>query len=229
MSEDFESREKVRVRLGRGLAVGLALVTVILAGLGIWRITGDGEDGSGTLPTQAESEQSDPSAGLEFEGAEMGRGYGLADKIEGPTMLILHVVGAVVDPGIVELEAGARVVDAIDAAGGLAQDADVSALNLAAFVSDGSQVSVPRVGEVVVGGTSGVVGAETAGAGGGCIDLNTATESELENLDGVGPKLAARIAQWRAEAGPVSSAQDLLEVPGIGNVLVERIAAGTCQ
>ena len=138
--------------------------------------------------------------------------------------MIVHVVGAVKEPGIVELPAGARVIDAIDAAGGVSPDADTGVLNLAAFVSDGTQVTVPKVGEV-----SANIGGANVVAAAGCVDLNTASEDELQALDGVGPKIAARIVAWRDGAGPIQTAAQLTGVPGIGSALAERISAGTCQ
>ena len=131
-------------------------------------------------------------------------------------------MGAVKEPGIVELPAGSRVINAIVAAGGVSPDADTGLLNLAAFVSDGAQVTVPKAGEIVAD-TGNVA------AGAGCVDLNTASEEELQGLDGVGPKIAARIVAWRGGAGPIQTAAELTGVPGIGSVLAERISVGTCQ
>ena len=120
--------------------------------------------------------------------------------------LTVHVSGAVAVPGVVEVPAGSRVADAIAAAGGIVSAADPGAVNLAAPLRDGQQIVVPRAGE----------GVPPAAASGGGIRINAASVSELEQLPGVGPVLAERIAAHRDEHGPFGTAEDLLDVPGIG-------------
>jgi competence protein ComEA len=127
--------------------------------------------------------------------------------------VVVHVAGAVVAPGVHELRAGARVVDAVAASGGLTADADAGAVNLAAEVVDGSQVYVPRVGEVP---PPAPVGAGSADPGAGPVDLNTADVALLETLPGVGPATAAAIVDHRERHGPFASVDGLLEVRGIG-------------
>ncbi len=123
--------------------------------------------------------------------------------------LVVHVAGWVKRPGLVELAPGGRVADAVAAAGGALPGADLSALNLAAPLRDGDQVRVPAPGEAVVSGTGG-------GGEEGPVDVNRAGASELERLPGVGPVLAERIVAYRDEHGPFATAEDLLDVPGIG-------------
>nr|WP_297430510.1 helix-hairpin-helix domain-containing protein [uncultured Actinotalea sp.] len=139
--------------------------------------------------------------------------------------LLVHVVGRVHEPGVVELPAGARVVDAVAAAGGATTEADLSALNLARPVVDGEQVLVPRPGELVPeppGPPPGDVaaGAAAATAGGGLVDVNRAGPGELEALPGIGPVLAERIVADRQEHGPFASVDDLQRVRGIGPSLL---------
>jgi competence protein ComEA len=121
----------------------------------------------------------------------------------------VHVAGAVVSPGLVDLSSGTRVADAVDAAGGATGDADLSALNLARFVVDGEQVVVPVVGQVVVpgAGTSGLV------------NLNLADEPALDGLPGIGPVLAQRIVEGR----PFASVDDLEQIDGIGLSVLSRL------
>ena len=134
--------------------------------------------------------------------------------------VVVHVAGAVVHPGLVRLPSGARVADAVDAAGGLRPDADLDRLNLAAPLADGQRVWVPIVGQdeplaVDPGGRSGGGG----GVGGGVpaiVDLNTATATELESLPGVGPATAQAILDQRRRVGRFRSVDDLLDVRGIG-------------
>ncbi len=124
--------------------------------------------------------------------------------------IVVHVSGAVMSPGIYMLDPGARVMDAITAAGGPTAEGLVHELNLAAPVADGVQVRVPIEGETVQ-----PVGPD-AGSVIGPIDVNSATAAELESLRGIGPALAAALISYREENGPFGSVEALLEVPGIG-------------
>jgi competence protein ComEA len=152
-----------------------------------------------------------------------------------PVLLHVYVSGAVGRPRVVRLAEGARVSDAVDAAGGLLPGADVTAVNLAAPVADGWHLHVPAEGEAAqVGGvaplTAGPADAMPAGGAdratasiGGQVDLNSATAAELETLPGVGPALAERILAHRASHGRFSSVEDLLAVSGIGEKTLERL------
>ena len=143
-----------------------------------------------------------------------------------PARILVHVLGSVERPGVVELTEGARVRDAIAAAGGLAADADPGELNLAAVVSDGSQLIIgdrrePR-GEVrgdPEGGGSG------GGGGDRKLSLNSATQAQLEALPGVGPVTAGRIIAWRTEHGKFSRIEELQEIDGIGPKTYSQLAA----
>lgn len=145
----------------------------------------------------------------------------LLPSITASSVVIVHVAGAVARPGVVSLSAGARVVDAIDAAGGPRADADLDRLNLAAPVADGDRVLVARVGDPPTPSlpTGGARDADDpAGAAGtiGPIDLNTATLADLEELPGIGPTLAAAIIAERDRRGGFGSVDDLRSVRGIG-------------
>ncbi len=118
-----------------------------------------------------------------------------------PTFVIVDVGGAVVRPGVVHLPAGARVIDALAAVGGATPDADLSALNRAAPLRDGSRVYVPRVGETPPAGS---VGTDAQGK----IDLNHASETDLETLPGIGPTIAQKIVRSR-EAQPFTRVEEL--------------------
>lgn len=146
--------------------------------------------------------------------------------------LVVHVVGAVVAPGVQRLPAGSRVVDAVDAAGGAAPDADLGRVNLASPLSDGQQVYVLRVGEVppvpapstASGGPGETVGSGAGDtAASGPINVNTAPAAELEELPGVGPTTAQAIIDHREQHGPFASVDDLLDVRGIGEAKLEQI------
>ncbi|NCD16769.1 MAG: ComEA family DNA-binding protein [Actinobacteria bacterium] len=133
----------------------------------------------------------------------------------------VHVTGAVTVPGVYVLTLGARVDDAIAAAGGLTADADESALNRAQVLTDAQQVYVPVEGEA----PAPAAGAGAGAAPSGTINLNTASAAELEELPGVGPALAGEIVTWRQTRGPFSSVEDLDDVPGIGPAVLEKVRA----
>ena len=134
--------------------------------------------------------------------------------------VFVHAAGAVLRPGVYRVPAGARVSDLVDAAGGPMPDADLDRLNLAAAVTDGQQVYVPRVGEAPPAG-AGVGGSPASPAG--PIDLNTATAADLEELPGVGPATAAAIVAYRDDHGPFRSVEQLLEVRGIGEAKLDAL------
>lgn len=134
--------------------------------------------------------------------------------------IFVHIDGAVVAPGVYELTGSLpRVNDAVMAAGGLAEDADTSALNLAAVLSDGEKIHVPRQGEAVATEQTSSGSASRPDAGpssSGVININTATAEELDSLPGVGPSTAAAIVEDRERNGPFASPEDLMRVSGIG-------------
>jgi len=136
-----------------------------------------------------------------------------------PTPVVkVHVLGAVTHPGVVTLSDGARVEDAIAAAGGLTPDADPALLNLAAVVADGSQIVIGTVGDPageVNGSSGGSTGASSSGTG-VKVNINTASETELETLPGIGPVTAGKIIAYRTDHGKFSTVDELQEVSGIG-------------
>ncbi|MRX42440.1 ComEA family DNA-binding protein [Agromyces sp. Q22] len=134
-----------------------------------------------------------------------------------PTILV-HVLGAVAEPGIVELTTGARVVDAIGAAGGLAGDADPAGVNLARVLVDGEQLVVPREGEVPQPAAVGGGGSTVAGSD-GRVSINRADVAALDTLPRIGPALAQRIIDWREANGPFTDVSQLMEVAGIGDAV----------
>ncbi|HWQ15869.1 MAG TPA: ComEA family DNA-binding protein [Roseiflexaceae bacterium] len=138
--------------------------------------------------------------------------------------LVVYVSGAVQAPDVYRLPEGARVKDLVLAAGGLATDADIERVNLAAPLADGQHVSVPRLGAV----GAEAAGAEGVGAGDAgadeLVNINTAGPAELDALPGIGPALAERIIAHREANGPFQAVEDLRAVKGIGASLFARIA-----
>lgn len=150
--------------------------------------------------------------------------------------IVAHAAGAVVAPGVYELDVGARVADLVAAAGGLAPDADADRLNLAGPVADGSRVYVPRVGEDVppevaaeappaapgeAGGSGG--GGPAGGRGRALVDLNEAGIDELDTLPGIGPATAQAIVDHREQHGPFASVDELIDVRGIGEAKLAQL------
>lgn len=226
-----------------GAPAGSGAVDSALTGGGL----GSPDGASGGLPDPAGggSGMGEGSSGGSAGGAAAGEsgaggaGDGLA---AGEATVVVNVKGAVRRPGVYRLATGARVLDAVERAGGLNGRADRRGVNLAARVTDGGEVIVPRRGERVVGvggagavgGVSGAGGAVAGGAGAAAgaapgeplaLDINTATAQELELLDGVGPATAAKIVAYREQAGGFRSIEELDAVSGIGEAKLAAIRA----
>lgn len=166
-----------------------------------------------------------PTGGAAFELASPPASTGPSP---GPTELTVHVAGLVVAPGVQRLPAGARVGDAVDAAGGAAAGAVLDGVNLARPLVDGEQVLVGGAGAPAAG-TGGARGAGTPAPGGavrpdGLLDLNLATVDDLDELPGVGPVLAERILTHREEIGRFSEVGELRDVSGIGEKTFQDLA-----
>lgn len=143
--------------------------------------------------------------------------------------IIIHIYGCVVDEGIVELTEGARINDAINSAGGSTLDADLSRINLAYQLKDGEKVYVPSINdeENIEAITSSSYDSSDSSSS-GLININTATQSELETLNGIGPSTALKIIQFRKDNGKFDSIEDLKNVPGIGDSKFNGIKDSIC-
>jgi competence protein ComEA len=187
------------------------------AGLGPFE-PGAGEPGAGAGADAPAPEQPGSAVADPFAGPGSDPFAALAASPD-PTpaasaSVLVHVAGEVRRPGIVTLQAGARVSDAVAAAGGLRRSGSVGATNLARFVVDGERIEVGAESAPVGPGPGGAPG--SAGTPGAPIDLNTATAEQLDTLPGVGPVTAAKILAWRAAHGRFTVVDELAEVPGIG-------------
>jgi len=132
----------------------------------------------------------------------------VGEAAETAATVVVSVVGLVARPGLVTLPMGARVADAVEAAGGLLPEADPAAVNLAAVVADGQQVAV--------GVSSAATGPLGGAPSGGPLNLNAATATDLDALPGIGPVLAQRIVSYRDQQGRFTTIEQLDDVPGIG-------------
>ena len=168
------------------------------------------------LATAVATDRAEPSVA---SGSDATAGTGLSWATPTPTPpgpLVVHVAGLVRHPGVVTLTPGARVVDALTAAGGPGPGADLGSVNLARLLVDGEQIRVLDTGEPAPPGSSGPADR--------VLSLNSATAAELESLPGVGPVLAGRILDWRMRHGRFSSVEELREVSGIGEKLFATLA-----
>lgn len=144
--------------------------------------------------------------------------------------LVVHVSGAVVNPGIYSLPDNSRVQDALEAAGGLLPDANPNSMNLAAYIRDGERIWVPNQIPTAVQNSSdeptnpsGENNQEANNPSSNLININTATQAELERLPGIGPVTAGKIITYRQTFGPFTSIEDIQKVSGIGTVTFENI------
>lgn len=209
--------------LSRGELVGLAIVVVaLLAGVGLWYTRSlprpiDVATSAGTVPAPAAS-------GAPVSGAAVAAvaSTSLSASPSPTAVLIVDVTGAVRHPGVFEFAPGDRVIDAVKRAGGARETADLTLLNLAAPLTDGQQILVPKEG-ATTGAVSTGTGSTTSGSTGALVNINTADEATLETLNGVGPVLAASIIQYRTEHGPFASVDQLDEVSGIGPATLEDL------
>ena len=142
--------------------------------------------------------------------------------------VFVHVAGAVVAPGLYELEEDARIQDAIQAAGGFAEGALTDSINLAQVVTDGEQIVVQQQAAAAAADGSGGAVANSGVSADGKININTASESELMELDGVGEATAAKIIDHRNSEGRFKTIEDLMEVSGIGEKKFEALKDSIC-
>ena len=190
-----------RAQIAVYAAIGIVL---LLLGIRAVRAPAADEQGAGA------------GGGVQISGAAVGAEGGSAVSAGD---LVVHVAGAVAEPGVYRLPAGSRVADALERAQGPTGRADPNAINLAARLADGQQVVVPeRVG------ITGTATATTATATEGPISLGSADQAALETIDGIGPVTAAAIIAFRDEQGGVSSIDELDEVSGIGPATIDALS-----
>lgn len=145
-------------------------------------------------------------------------------------IIIVHVSGEVNNPGIIELKEGSRIADAIEKAGGSTEYADLSKINLAYEIKDGQKINIPSKQEIIE-----VYIQEEAGENvlenevkNSKVNINTALQTELETLTGIGPSTALKIIDYRKENGEFKSIEDIKNVPGIGESKFENIEEEIC-
>ncbi len=222
--EEPTPRVRWRIAVGACLVLGVAVIVVAIV---VSSVTGLGAPKSlpgDLLPSSSASELSSENT------AE-----GSAASGQDASRIFVHIVGAVTTPGLYSVIGDARVFDAVMAAGGLAATADLCAINLALNVSDGDYIVVATRAEGGVasesectGSAQGVqapVGGPVDGSAGGgtLVSLSRAGIAELDTLPGIGPALAQRIVDWREVSGGFTNIEQLTEVSGIGDKVMDNI------
>lgn len=149
-------------------------------------------------------------------------------------IVIIHITGSVKNPGIVKLKEGSRIEDAIESAGGLTENADITKVNLAYVVEDGTKIKIPSASEEDIGdediidsksGDNIIIEENAVPSNNSTqtININKATEKEFETLPGIGPSLASKIIEYRNQNGKFESIEDIKNVNGIGDNKYEKI------
>ena len=158
-------------------------------------------------------------------------------KVEEKNMIIVHITGAVKNPGIVKLEEGSRIEDAINKAGGLNEDADITNVNLAYILEDGIKIKIPSSLDVTEVQNENILNSDSGeniveefedSDKGSLLNINKATKQDLQNLPGIGVSLASKIIEYREENGKFANIEDIKNVNGIGESKYENIKEHIC-
>jgi competence protein ComEA len=173
--------------------------------------------------------QGAPAGGVTYADSSKGAGSGgaLAVDAQGGTDVVVDVAGAVSDPGVYRLPAGARVNDAIQRAGGATAQGEIDAINLAARLTDGQQVIIPVRAKSPAGVAAGSSVTGSAGASStnpaAPINMGTASVEDLDTIEGIGPVTAQKIVEFRDQHGGVSSVDQLDQIDGIGPATMDAL------
>ena len=165
-----------------------------------------------------------PQTNENYENLEIEEVSKTEEKVE-TTKIKVHIAGSVVTEGIIELEEGARVADAIKEAGGTTADANTKKINLAQKLQDGQKIYIPNQNETEedIMENLGEIIEENSINSSSKVNINTATQTELELLTGIGPSIASKIISYRKENGKFKTIEDIKNVPGIGEAKFNSI------
>lgn len=156
------------------------------------------------------------------------------NQLEEKNKIFLHITGEVNAPGIIEIDEGARLADVIEAAGGFTENADINKINLAYIVKDGQKINIPNVNYVDTNSYitenmgENIIIEDITSSSTNLVNINTATQTELETLTGIGPSTALKIIKYREENGKFKTIEEIKNVAGIGNSKFEAIKDEIC-
>lgn len=221
VQDRLPARLQGRVRIGAPHLAALAVLVAAVMAVLAWSSVRASDPGDLVPARSLTTPGTEASAGLVTPEA-MPAGHSVPPTPSAEAEVVVDVAGKVRRPGIVRLPAGSRVVDAVNAAGGPRRGVGLGGLNLARVLVDGEQVvvGVPAPAGVAAGAAS----APGAGSPAALVNINTATQDQLETLPGVGPVTAQAILQWRTDNGAFSAVDELLEVSGIGEATLADLA-----
>ena len=217
-SESLRSKLHLVERPGLPVIAGLCALAIVAVAIAATALLGI----ASPEPLSVELDEAETPAAQSGEA-----GAGASDDGSGgesQRIVVVHVGGAVVSPGVYELAEGSRVSDAVEAAGGAAEGAAFDALNLARILNDGEQIIVPTLEQQQEQLQAATTGGTASSVAGGKVNINTASAEQLDTLPGVGESTAQKIIADRDANGPFSSPEDLKRVSGIGDKKYEEIA-----
>lgn len=153
------------------------------------------------------------------------------NKNEEEKEIIVHIAGEVNNPGIIKIKEGSRIIDVVEKAGGFTSEANLDKVNLAYEVRDEQKIVIPNINDKnddksIIDESSGFIIEDNSN--GDLININTATQSELESLSGIGPSMASKIIDYRDKSGKFKNKEDIKNVPGIGSSKYEAIKDEIC-
>ena len=152
---------------------------------------------------------------------------------EQENFIIIHITGEIKTPGIIKIKENSRLADAIEAAGGLTENADINKINLAYIISDGQKIYIPNINDktedyVNSEAGNGVIIENMESNNKKLVNINTATQAELETLTGIGASTALKIINYRKENGKFNNIEEIKNVSGIGGAKYEVIKNNIC-
>lgn len=218
VSQGFKGSLLEHLPIGRPdgkMVIGCVVIACLLLGIIVFTVGAEGAEGILEIDATQQAQE-----GEDLEPGEV--------PAEEAITICVHVAGCVQAPGLYYLEEGARIGDAVEAAGGFTEEANLDAVNLARKISDGEQILI----EPIATPFSDVEGTAESSSSGitpeGKVNLNRATAEELQTLSGIGASKAAKIIAHRQAHGPFSSIEELTEVSGIGEKTLESLRDAIC-
>lgn len=230
------NRKKIREGLYlHRKSVGVVILCILVVAVNLSLASCGAEEEMSLVSTEAVTEAVTEEAAVEetvsFETAETA----VSSSPVSSTTICVYVCGAVASPGVYTLPEGARVYEALNAAGGLTEEAYGEAVNQAAVLSDGDMITIPTTEEMESGTTasgvqsSGTTGVSSStGESSGKININTASATELEEIPGVGPAKAQAIIEYRETNGPFTAPEDLMKITGIKEKTFAKMKDSVC-